>query len=186
MQQEELRMYCIDTEALVFMFNGGSPYGFINHINDEKQVHHGFLAPRPYLCSTSLIWQASTKYLPSVMRFGQWLFAIEHHLCKLCNTSGLTSLLCAMLIYQGYFSFYVHVLSVIIVVSVPCVCTLFNTWVRQIGSRRALKRQEHNRKVKNHWWRPPVTIVETHHCSTSCWEVDKRDCLRTDLTDNFS
>ena len=21
-------MYCIDTEALVFMFNGGSPYGF--------------------------------------------------------------------------------------------------------------------------------------------------------------
>ncbi len=25
---KELRMYCIDTEALVFMFNGGSPYGF--------------------------------------------------------------------------------------------------------------------------------------------------------------
>ncbi len=26
-----LRMYCIDTEALVFMFNGGSPYGFTIH-----------------------------------------------------------------------------------------------------------------------------------------------------------
>ncbi len=62
-----LRMYCIDTEALVFMFNGGSPYGltihpiftricmlYTNHINNEKHVHHGFLAPRPYLCSTSL------------------------------------------------------------------------------------------------------------------------------------
>ncbi len=67
-----LRMYCIDTEALVFMFNGGSPYGFTihpingldglkvpllvytNHINNKKHVHHGFLAPRPYLCSTSL------------------------------------------------------------------------------------------------------------------------------------
>ncbi len=24
-------MYCIDTEALVFMFNGGSPYGFTIH-----------------------------------------------------------------------------------------------------------------------------------------------------------
>ncbi len=49
-------MYCIDTEALVFMFNGGSPYGFtIHHINNEKHVHHGFQAPRPYLCSTSLI-----------------------------------------------------------------------------------------------------------------------------------
>ncbi len=55
------------------MFNGGSPYGlqskwklcavgfmqvpllvYNNHINNEKHVHHGFLAPRPYLCSTSL------------------------------------------------------------------------------------------------------------------------------------
>ena len=24
------------------------------HINNKKYVHHGFLAPRPYLCSTSL------------------------------------------------------------------------------------------------------------------------------------
>ncbi len=53
-------MYCIDTKVLAFMFNGGSPYGFTihpiftNHINNEKHVHHGFLAPRPYLCSTSL------------------------------------------------------------------------------------------------------------------------------------
>ncbi len=23
-----LRLYCIDTEALVFIFNGGSPFGF--------------------------------------------------------------------------------------------------------------------------------------------------------------
>ncbi len=51
----QLRMYCIDTEALVFMFNGGSPYGFtIPPINNKKHVHHGFLAPQPYLCSTSL------------------------------------------------------------------------------------------------------------------------------------
>ncbi len=76
-------MYCIDTEALVFMFNGGSPYGFTihpiftriymlyglkvpllvytNHINNEKHVHHGFLAPRASLCSTSL--KASLLYL---------------------------------------------------------------------------------------------------------------------------
>ncbi len=65
-------MYCIDTEALVFMFNGGSPCGFTihpifngldglkvpllytNHINNKKHVHHGFLEPRSYLCSTSL------------------------------------------------------------------------------------------------------------------------------------
>ncbi len=26
-----LRMYCIDIEALVFMFNGGSSYGFAIH-----------------------------------------------------------------------------------------------------------------------------------------------------------
>ncbi len=26
-----LRMYCIDTEALVFMFNGGTSYGFTIH-----------------------------------------------------------------------------------------------------------------------------------------------------------
>ncbi len=27
---------------------------YTNHINNKKHVHHGFLAPRPYLCSTSL------------------------------------------------------------------------------------------------------------------------------------
>ncbi len=62
-----LRTYCIDTEALVFMFNGGSSYGFTihpnltgiymllvytNHINNEKHMHHGFLAPQAYLCGT--------------------------------------------------------------------------------------------------------------------------------------
>ena len=52
-------MYCIDTEALVFMFNGGSSYGFTilvynNYINNEKYMRHGFLAPQAYLCSTSL------------------------------------------------------------------------------------------------------------------------------------
>ncbi len=30
-RESQLRMYCIDTEALVFMFNGGSPYGFTIH-----------------------------------------------------------------------------------------------------------------------------------------------------------
>ncbi len=48
-------MCCIYTEALVFMFNGGSSYGFnllvyTNHINNERHMHHGFLA---YLCSIS-------------------------------------------------------------------------------------------------------------------------------------
>ena len=53
-------MYCIDTEALVFMFNGGSSYkkklcaGYTNHINNERYMHRGFLAPKAYLCSTSL------------------------------------------------------------------------------------------------------------------------------------
>ncbi len=27
---------------------------YTNHINNKKHVHHGFLAPRPYLCSTFL------------------------------------------------------------------------------------------------------------------------------------
>ncbi len=72
-QRKLLRMYCIDTEALVFMFNGGSSDGFtinpiftricifkgpllvyIYHINNEKYMHHGFLAPQAYPCSTSL------------------------------------------------------------------------------------------------------------------------------------
>ncbi len=50
-----LRMYCIGTEASVFMFNRGSCYGFTihpmftNHINNEKHMYHGFLAPRAYL-----------------------------------------------------------------------------------------------------------------------------------------
>ncbi len=55
--QRLLRMYCIDTEALVFMFNGGSSYGFTihpSHIKNEMYLHHCFLAPRGYLCSTSL------------------------------------------------------------------------------------------------------------------------------------
>ena len=54
----ELKMYCIDTEALVFIFNGGSCYCFtIHQINNGKHMHHGFLATRAYLhdlCSTSL------------------------------------------------------------------------------------------------------------------------------------
>ncbi len=27
---------------------------YTNHINKERHEHHGFLAPRAYLCSTSL------------------------------------------------------------------------------------------------------------------------------------
>ena len=60
-----LRMYCIDTEALVFMFNKGSPYGFTihtNHINHKKHIHHGFLAPQVYLCSTSLRLKKYSSY----------------------------------------------------------------------------------------------------------------------------
>ncbi len=44
---------CIHTKALVFMFNGGSSYGFT--ISNEKYMHHGFLAPQAYLFSTSLL-----------------------------------------------------------------------------------------------------------------------------------
>ncbi len=55
-----LRMYCIDTETIAFMFNGGSSCGSIvhpiwtNHINYEKYIEHWFQAPWVYLCSTSL------------------------------------------------------------------------------------------------------------------------------------
>ena len=77
-----LRMYCIDTKALVFRgrplliwgarrknrkwiyFFGktcvlstadrNSSYGFIIHINNEMYKHHCLLALRGYLCSTSL------------------------------------------------------------------------------------------------------------------------------------
>ena len=55
-------------QALVFMFDGGSSDRFTihpilnricmlysNHTNNEKHMHHGFLAPQAYLRSTSLI-----------------------------------------------------------------------------------------------------------------------------------
>ena len=78
--KDVLHRYCIDTEALVFMFNEGSSYGFTihpifiricmqylsgldglsrpllvhtNNINIERHMRHGFLAPQAYLCSTS-------------------------------------------------------------------------------------------------------------------------------------
>ncbi len=62
-------MYCIDTEALVFMFKdvpGGFPKSdllgvTVALINNKKHVHHGFLAARPYLCSTSLNYMVPKK-----------------------------------------------------------------------------------------------------------------------------
>ena len=79
-------MYCIDTKALVFMFNGGTPYGFTihpiftrikvlllvytNHTNNEKHVHHGFLAHRFYLCSTSLDLETYKTKKPPPLREG--------------------------------------------------------------------------------------------------------------------
>ncbi len=60
-------MYCIDTEVIAFMFNGGSSCGSSIHPIDtkigrvylcyngyEKCIEHWFLAPWVYLCSTSL------------------------------------------------------------------------------------------------------------------------------------
>ncbi len=74
-------MYCIDTEALVFMFNGGSHCGFTKHtcINNEKHVHHGFLTPRPYLCSTSLkekMAQPFSKMASGWSHFGSTFFSV--------------------------------------------------------------------------------------------------------------
>ncbi len=63
-------MYCIDTEALALMFNGGSPNGFTIHlINNKKHVYHGFLAPRPYLCCTSInicVFEEMNERLPYI------------------------------------------------------------------------------------------------------------------------
>ncbi len=77
-----LRMYCIDTKALVFMFNGGSSYGFTihpiftricmlpyvcpSHKNNDMYLHHCFLAPRGYLCSTSLKYQLFLMHMVCV------------------------------------------------------------------------------------------------------------------------
>ncbi len=51
-------MYCIDTKALVFMFNREAALTALlaskNNINNEKHMHFGFLALQVYLCSTSL------------------------------------------------------------------------------------------------------------------------------------
>ena len=87
-----LRMYCMDTGAIVFMFDGGSSYGpathpidtkigrlyrllnglngikgsiplWTNHINYEKCIEHWFLAPCVYLCSTSLKHVNTVQYL---------------------------------------------------------------------------------------------------------------------------
>ncbi len=81
----QLRMYCIDTKALVFMSNGGSLYGFTIHpiftrismlylhINNKKHVHHGFLAPWPYLCSTSLSLCPMTEF--SLVAQGHYLLS---------------------------------------------------------------------------------------------------------------
>ncbi len=47
-----LRMYCIDTGAIAFMFNGGS--FCTSTMNHDMYMHLCFLAPQVYLCSTSL------------------------------------------------------------------------------------------------------------------------------------
>ncbi len=53
-----LRMYCIDTEALVFMFNGGSPCSFSIHpIFTQKVLCHWII----------VIWHPSAIYLPTVI-----------------------------------------------------------------------------------------------------------------------
>ena len=40
----------------IFIIDGlkGPLLVYTNHINNRKHMHHGFLAPRAYLCSTSL------------------------------------------------------------------------------------------------------------------------------------
>ncbi len=55
--QTMLRMYCIDLKAIVVMFNGGRSYRFTIHPinnNHEMYLHHCFLSPQGYLCSTPL------------------------------------------------------------------------------------------------------------------------------------
>ena len=55
-----LRMYCTDTRAMAFMFNGDSSCISTihpidnNHINNEICIEYCFLAPWAYLCNTSL------------------------------------------------------------------------------------------------------------------------------------
>ena len=46
-----LRMYCIDPQALVFIFNGAHED---SAANNEMYLHHCFLKPWEYLCHTSL------------------------------------------------------------------------------------------------------------------------------------
>ncbi len=83
----------IHTEALVFLFNGGSSYSFTshvdsvyaNHINNEKLMHHGFLAPQAYLCSTSL--KCSSHWFCVKMNVTYVLVILSlfpHHIEMLC------------------------------------------------------------------------------------------------------
>ncbi len=138
-----LRMYCIDTEALVFMFNGGSLYGFTihpiltqscfssfekqyqvfngldglqvpllvctNHINNEKHVHHGFLAPRLYLCSTSL-----NKLLLRSQKSFIWVrcqnlpMYLPYHLVHEVHAYLVTNMLFPELICAWQLFFWIH------------------------------------------------------------------------------
>ena len=97
-----LRMYCIDTGAIAFMFNGGSSCGSTIHPVDTKLcTEHCFLAPWVYLCSTSLNYaQMSllgfsrhlTISLITVMCYIQCLmhstFAKQHNLYNLLLNKG--------------------------------------------------------------------------------------------------
>ncbi len=56
---------------------------YTNHINNKKHVHHGFLGPRPYLCSTSLklIVCFSSRFFKNPMRKCE---NKTHSNCRVC------------------------------------------------------------------------------------------------------
>ncbi len=70
MANTALRMYCIDTEALVFMFNGGSPYSFTIHqmftricpCRNPSSIEYSASSPRSAIGYTNF----GTSRIPSI------------------------------------------------------------------------------------------------------------------------
>ncbi len=70
-----LRMYSIDTEAFVFMFNGGSSYGFTlvihsNRLNHETYPGPCIPAPQLYLLSHTLREMMWTLHIIIILKVG--------------------------------------------------------------------------------------------------------------------
>ena len=56
-----ISVYTIERLAEATKCGTRSSFSFYSDINDGKHMHHGFLAPRPYLCRTSLTGFESTS-----------------------------------------------------------------------------------------------------------------------------